>query len=117
MGWDGDRHAAGGGNDIELIDTDPERAQSLAEELSGRGGESARALGPGDNIGGDVVVLGLYYPVIADVVRQCGDRLAGRTVIDIANPADFDTMDGLVTFSTARVPTRRPGSSRPQRPW
>lgn len=86
-----------GGNEVEFVDTGPEQAETLAEELSGHGGGSATALSPGRSIGGEVVVLAVYYPAIADVVRQYGDQLAGKTVIDIANPVDFNTMDGVVT--------------------
>lgn len=86
-----------GGNEVELIDTDPDQAGTLAQELAGQGGGSAGAIEAGGSIGGDVVVLAVYYPLIADVVRQYNDQLSGRIVIDIANPVDFETMDGLAT--------------------
>lgn len=86
-----------GGNDVELIDTDHGQAQSLARELSEHGGGNATAIDGGGSIDGDVVVLAVYYPVIADVLRQYNDQLSGRIVIDIANPVDFETMDGLAT--------------------
>lgn len=89
--------AVAGGNDVEVIDTDAEAGRGLARELTERRGGSAAALEPGATIGGEIVVLALYYPVIGDVVRQYADALRGRVVIDIANPVDFDTMDGVVT--------------------
>jgi predicted dinucleotide-binding enzyme len=35
--------------------------------------------------------------VIAEIVRQYGEQLADKVVVDIANPVDFDTMDSLAT--------------------
>ncbi|HET9124415.1 MAG TPA: NADPH-dependent F420 reductase [Solirubrobacteraceae bacterium] len=86
-----------GGNDVELIDTDREQAETLARELEGHGGGSATVLDPGGSLGGEVVVLAVYYPIVAEVVRQYAEQLGGRIVIDIANPVDFNTMDGLTT--------------------
>jgi 8-hydroxy-5-deazaflavin:NADPH oxidoreductase len=86
-----------GANDVELIDTDREKAENLARELSGPGGGSASVVAAGGPIGGEVVVLAVYYPVIAEVVRQYAEQLAGKIVVDISNPVDFDTMDGLAT--------------------
>ena len=86
-----------GGNDVELIDTDPEQAATLARELSAHGPGSAAALEGDTSIGGEVVILAIYYPNVADVVGHYHDQLAGKVVIDITNPVDFNTMDGLAT--------------------
>lgn len=86
-----------GGNDVEVIDTDPEDAHALVEELEGHGEASATAIESGGRINGEIVVLAVYYPVVAAVVRQYGEQFAGKVVVDISNPIDFETMDGLVT--------------------
>jgi 8-hydroxy-5-deazaflavin:NADPH oxidoreductase len=86
-----------GGNEVELIDTDPERAREVAGELSGRGPGTATAIEAGGMIGGEVVVLAIYYPVVADTVEQYRGQLEGRVVVDITNPVDFDSFEGLVT--------------------
>lgn len=86
-----------GGNDVEVIDTDPEDAHALVEELEGHGEASATAIESGARINGEIVVLAVYYPVVAAVVRQYGEQFAGKVVVDISNPVDFETMDGLVT--------------------
>jgi len=78
-----------GGNDLELVARDPSAAQALADEL---GGGSVS-----DTVTGDVVVLALPYGAAADVVAGHGDELAGKVVVDIANPVDWSTFDGLVT--------------------
>lgn len=86
-----------GGNDVEVIDTDPEQAQALAQDLTSHGGGNATTAESGGAITGEVVVLAIFYPVIADVVRQYASQLTGKVVVDISNPIDFDTMDGLTT--------------------
>jgi predicted dinucleotide-binding enzyme len=47
-------------------------------------------------IAGDVVVLAVPYPALAEVIATHGSQLAGKVVIDITNPLDFATFDGLV---------------------
>ncbi|MBA2358082.1 MAG: NADPH-dependent F420 reductase [Actinobacteria bacterium] len=90
--------AVAGGNDVELIDRNPEDARALADELNGTGGGgSATALASGAEVGGDVVVLALYYPAQEQAVAQYGPQLRGKTVVDISNPVDFETFDRLVT--------------------
>ena len=83
--------AIAGGHEVELIDRDPAEAGRLAEEL----GESATALEAEAPFGGEIVVFALYYPGIMDAVRQYADRIAGKVVVDITNPADTETWDRL----------------------
>jgi len=45
---------------------------------------------------GDVVVLAVWYGVNLDLVKKLGNKLAGKTVVDIANPLN-STFDGLAT--------------------
>ena len=79
-----------GGNDVEVIDTDPEAAHALAAEL----GSSATVA---EMAGGEVVVLALPYEALAEAVDQHRESLAGKVVVDIANPAEWSTMDRVVT--------------------
>ena len=79
-----------GGNDVEVIDHDPAEARKLADEL----GERASAA---DTPGGEVVVLALPYGAVADVIDEHREALAGKVVVDITNPADWSTMDRVVT--------------------
>ena len=46
-------------------------------------------------ITGDIVILAVYYPAVADVLAQRGQQLAGKIVVDITNPMDVQTFDGL----------------------
>ena len=45
---------------------------------------------------GDVVVLAVPYPAVSDVIAQRGEQLAGKIVVDITNPLNFETFDSLV---------------------
>ena len=52
-------------------------------------------------ITGDVVVLAVPYPAVADVIARRGDQLAGKVVVDITNPLNFETFDSLVVPADA----------------
>jgi hypothetical protein len=64
-----------------------------------RGGHTVQLLGSKDTdtpVSGDVVVLAVPYPVISDVIAQRGEQLAGKIVVDITNPLNFETFNSLV---------------------
>ena len=44
---------------------------------------------------GDVVVLAVPFPAVSDVIAQRSDQLAGKVVVDITNPLNFETFDSL----------------------
>ena len=72
--------------------------QAIAS-IAAKGGHSVQQLGANDldtRVTGDVVVLAIPYPAVADVISQRGDQLAGKIVVDITNPLDFETFDSLV---------------------
>jgi predicted dinucleotide-binding enzyme len=79
-----------GGNELELVDRNADDARALAEKL---GGTSSAA----ETVGGDVVVLAFPYGAVAAAVEEHESALAGKVVVDITNPADWATMDRLVT--------------------
>ena len=63
-----------------------------------KGGNTAELLGrsdAGQPVTGDIVVLAVPYPALADVLAAHGDQLAGKIVVDITNPLDFQTFDSL----------------------
>lgn len=82
--------AISGGDQVELIDADGEAARALADEL----GDSATVA---EMIDGEIVVLALPYEATAGVVEHYRDALAGKVVVDIANPVEWSTMDRVVT--------------------
>jgi 8-hydroxy-5-deazaflavin:NADPH oxidoreductase len=80
--------ALAGGNQVNLIGKERGRAEELAAEL----GEGAQAA---DSASGDVVVLAVYLPDALEAVRQHGDDLEGKALVDITNPLNEDS-SGLV---------------------
>jgi len=93
------RRVVAGGNDVEIVDRDPEEARSLAGELqaSAQKGASASAVEPGAPLSGEVVVLALYYGSLEGAVRQYEEELRGKIVVEISNPIDFESFEALAT--------------------
>ena len=72
--------------------------QAIAS-IAGKGGHTVQLLGIDDadaRVTGDIVVLAVPFPAVADVIAQRGESLAGKIVVDITNPLDFETFDSLV---------------------
>ena len=72
--------------------------QAIAS-VAGKGGHTVQLLGEDDTatqISGDVVVLAVPYPAVSAVIAQRGESLAGKIVVDITNPLNFETFDSLV---------------------
>jgi predicted dinucleotide-binding enzyme len=62
-----------------------------------RGGNAVEFIGREDTqVNGDIVILAVPYPALADIASRLGGALAGKTVVDITNPLDFSTFDSLV---------------------
>ncbi len=84
--------AVAGGHEVEIVDRSPEDARALADELGG----GATAVDPGGTFGGEIVVLAVYYASVAEAVKQYRDQVAGKVVVEISVPLDWETMDRLV---------------------
>ena len=84
--------AAKGGNTVELFDT------SDTDQVAT----------------GDIVVLAVPYPAVAEVIAARSDQLAGKGVVDITNPLNFETFDSLVVAAdgsaTAEIAAALPQS-------
>ncbi len=85
--------------------------------IADKGGHSVQLLGSGDTatqVTGDVVVLAVPYGAVDDVLGQRGEQLAGRIVVDITNPLNFETFDSLVvtpdSSATAEIAAALPQS-------
>src|SRR5471030_1231314 len=68
-----------------------------------RGNQSRRRQGAGATTGtfgaapaGDIVILAVPYAAVLDVVKQYGEALAGKLLVDITNPINSD-FTGFVT--------------------
>ena len=66
--------------------------------IAGKGGHSVELIGSSDDqqVTGDVVVLAVPYPAVAEILQTRGESLAGKVVVDITNPVNFETFDSLV---------------------
>lgn len=90
--------------------------QAIAD-LARKGGSTAELLGTDDHgtrPAGDIVVLAVPYAAVDDVLARRGADLDGRIVVDITNPLDIETFDGLVvppdSSSAAQIAARLPGA-------
>ena len=81
--------AIAGGHKVTFVDANPETAQKAAADLKAEVGTLDTPLG-------DVVVLAVWYGTNIEIAKQLGDKLAGKVVVDIANPLN-STYDGLAT--------------------
>lgn len=70
--------------------------QAIASVLTSGGANVEFVERDAETINGDVVILAIPYPAIDDVVARQGELLAGKTVVDITNPLNFETFDSLV---------------------
>jgi 8-hydroxy-5-deazaflavin:NADPH oxidoreductase len=64
-----------------------------------KGGNSLEVIGESDAdkaVTGDIVVLAVPYGALSDIVAARGAELAGKIVVDITNPVNFETFDSLV---------------------
>ena len=66
--------------------------------LAGKGGNTVELISSADadkEVTGDIVVLAVPYPAVGQVIAQRGAQLAGKVVVDITNPLNFETFDSL----------------------
>lgn len=94
---------------------------NMGQVISGlvaKGGNTVDLLNtstPDQSVSGDIVVLAVPYPSLAAVLADRADQLAGKIVVDLTNPIDFATFDGLAVPAdssaaaeiAAAVPTAR----------
>ena len=90
--------AAAGGHSVTFVGKKPGSAEEALEDMKTavKNGAKLKTASLEDVDLGDIVVLALRYGTNIDVVKQLGDRLAGKVVVDIANPVNC-TNDGPVT--------------------
>ena len=63
-----------------------------------KGGNTVQVLGSGDTdktLTGEIVVLAVPYPAVQEILAQRADQLAGKIIVDITNPLNFETFDSL----------------------
>jgi NADPH-dependent F420 reductase len=89
---------AAGGHSVFFVGKTIEEAQKAAEDIksSAKKGAQVSATTLDDAKLGDVIVLAVWYGTNIEVAKQLGAKLAGKVVVDIANPLN-STYDGLAT--------------------
>ncbi len=92
-------------------------AQAIAG-IAGRGGNDVQLIGHAETdkpITAPIVVLAVPYPAVADVIATRGAELAGKVVVDITNPLNFQTFDSLTvpadSSAAAEIAAALPESS------
>ncbi len=90
--------AAAGGHSVTFVDANPEVAEKAAADVKAAATNGAKisTSSLGDAELGDVVVLAVWYGTNIEIAKQLGKKLAGKVVVDIANPLN-QTYDGLAT--------------------
>ncbi|QCU77031.1 diguanylate cyclase [Citricoccus sp. SGAir0253] len=94
---------------------------NMGQTLSSRfaqGGHAVESFGSSDGdkpVTGDIVVLAVPYPALAGIVAERGEQLAGKVVVDLTNPVDFQTFDSLTvpadSSAAAELATALPSSA------
>jgi predicted dinucleotide-binding enzyme len=80
------RHSVKAGHTVEVTGRDAAKARALAEQV----GVGATASPFGAAPAGDIVILAVPYTGVLDVVKQYGQALAGKLLVDITNPVAPD---------------------------
>ena len=83
----------GAGNMGQALATVVGKAGSTVQQLTSKDVDQA--------VTGEVVILAVPYPAVAEVLAQRGDQLAGKVVVDITNPLNFETFDSLTVAADA----------------
>src|ERR1700720_3764579 len=81
--------AAKAGHTVEVMSRDAAKARALAEQVGAGATTGMFGAAPA----GDIVILAVPYSAVLDVVRQYGEELAGKLLVDITNPINSDFTD------------------------
>jgi NADPH-dependent F420 reductase len=87
-----------GSHQVQFLAPTAEHATALAEDLGDHNG-SVSAGHPDEEIAGEVVILAMPYDAALEFAQSKGQELDGKVVVDITNPVNMETFDGLVSPS------------------
>jgi predicted dinucleotide-binding enzyme len=100
--------ATKGGADVQVIARDAEKAAAIA---AATGATSAVF---GEPLTGELVVLAVPFPAVEEIIATYGEQFTGKVIVDISNPVDQTTFDGLVvptdSSAAALIAERVPGA-------
>jgi len=80
--------AAKAGHTVEVMSRDAAKARALAEQIGAGATTGTFGAVPAE----DIVILAVPYAAVLDVVKQYGEALAGKLLVDITNPVASDRM-------------------------
>jgi 8-hydroxy-5-deazaflavin:NADPH oxidoreductase len=78
--------AAKAGHTVEVMSRDAAKARALAQQVGAGATTGTFGAAPA----GDIVILAVPYSAVLDVVKQYGEDLAGKVLVDITNPVASD---------------------------
>ncbi len=85
--------------------------------IAERGGHTVEVLGHDDarnTPAGDVVVLAVPFPAVAEILADRADEFDGKIVVDITNPVNFETFDSMAvdadSSAAAGIAEQLPGA-------
>lgn len=81
--------AASAGRSIQILSRDAVAASELASKTNATTGTT------GQEIEGSIVVLATHFDVSKEIAGRYGEALSGKTVLDVSNPVNTDTLDSL----------------------
>jgi 8-hydroxy-5-deazaflavin:NADPH oxidoreductase len=81
-----------GGHALQVMGRKQQAAAALASELAG----TVDAAEIGEPVSGEVIVLAIPYEAVGDLLPWLADQAGQRVIVDITNPIDWQTRDGLV---------------------
>jgi len=79
--------AAKAGHTVEVMSRDAAKARALAEQVGAGATTGTFGAAPA----GDMVILAVPYSAVLDVVKQYGEELAGKLLVDITDFTGFLT--------------------------
>ena len=87
-----------GGHSVTFVDANPENAEKTAADVKSAAKNGTKVSTASlENVKlGDIVVLAVWYGTNIEIAKKLGTKLAGKVVVDIANPLN-STYDGLAT--------------------
>lgn len=78
--------AARAGHTVEVMSRDAGKARALAKQVGAGATTGTFGAAPA----GDIVILAVPYSAALEVVKQYGEALAGKLLVDITNPVASD---------------------------
>ncbi|MFG6443645.1 NADPH-dependent F420 reductase [Microbacterium sp. P06] len=84
------RLAAKAGAGVQVLARERDKADALASSIGAESGQI------GDAVSGDIVVLAVPFHAVAEILTSYAGAWDGKTVVDVTNPVDLATFDGLV---------------------